>query len=63
MNESCVIYKIKNKINEKLYIGSTLKTFSKRISTHVNNLNKINIVINIFNQLGNYMVPIHLNFL
>jgi len=35
---TCVIYKIRNKINNKIYIGSTLKTFLKRIYNHKNAL-------------------------
>ena len=34
----CVVYRIKNKINEKVYIGSTLGKFSTRIYNHKNAL-------------------------
>ncbi len=40
MLESCVVYQIKNKLNNKIYIGSTIKSFSKRINEHTNTLNK-----------------------
>ena len=39
---TCVIYKIRNKINNKIYIGSTLKTFLKRIYNHKNALKNNN---------------------
>ena len=34
------IYKITNKVNNKMYIGQTVKTVNKRFTQHINNSNK-----------------------
>lgn len=34
------IYKITNKINNKVYVGQTIKTVEKRFNQHKNNSNK-----------------------
>ena len=34
------IYKITNKLNNKIYIGQTIKTVNKRFQQHKNNSNK-----------------------